>query len=740
MNPTPLAPYQIELIERPLQSRIFLEGLAGSGKTTTGIGRMLALLNHGVPASSLLLLVPQRTLAATYLDALRAAGLEPGGQVSVLTVGGLAQRMVDLFWPLIAEEAGFARPDQPPAFLTLETALYYMAHLVRPLLEQGLFDSVTIDRNRVYSQVLDNLNKAAIVGFPYTEIGARLKAAWPMDTAQVHVYEDAQRCATLFREYCLQNNLLDFSLQLEIFCRHLWPSMLCREYLCAAYRHLIADNIEEDNPVAHDLLRDWLPDFDSALLIYDQEAGYRRFLGADPETACTLVEACDEHHIFTETLVAAPALRSFCGQLGKALEREPAPAGADGSGNPAPPGAAAPDYCAAALRSDQLAIALDFPDRLLRFYPQMLDWVVEQVAELVQQGTPPGEIVLLAPLLPDSLRFALASRLEARGIPYRSHRPSRSLREEPVTQALLTLASLAHPEWGFRPSNFEVAYALIQTIDGLDLVRSQLLVESVYRTQSGLPALLPFERMRPETQERITYRTGTRYETLRHWLEEYTAESAASGAVELDFFFSRLFGEVLSQPGYAFHANYEAGTVCANLIELAQKFRWAVENRTPAPAQPEQEEAPLGKEYIRMIQDGVLAAQYIQSWQIPEDDAVLIAPAYTFLLANRPVEHQFWLDVGSSAWSERLYQPLTHPYILSREWDRQPRLDRCGRVRAQPRRALPPGHRAGAALPEAHPPGAVRPERERLRIARHAAARNPDRDAAVAGVSRMNKW
>ena len=249
MNPTPLAPYQIELIERPLQSRIFLEGLAGSGKTTTGIGRMLALLNHGVPASSLLLLVPQRTLAATYLDALRAAGLEPGGQVSVLTVGGLARRMVDLFWPLVAEEAGFARPDQPPAFLTLETAQYYMAHLVRPLLEQGLFDSVTIDRNRLYSQVLDNLNKAAIVGFPYTEIGERLKAGldrWiPPRCMSMRMPSAAP---TLFREYCLQNNLLDFSLQMEIFCRHLWPSLLCREYLRAAYRHLIADNIEEDTP------------------------------------------------------------------------------------------------------------------------------------------------------------------------------------------------------------------------------------------------------------------------------------------------------------------------------------------------------------------------------------------------------------------------------------------------------------------------------------------------------------
>ncbi len=645
MNSFALAPYQIELIEQPLHTRLFLEGPAGSGKTTVGVERLLALLNAGVPGNTILVLVPQRTLATPYIAALRSARLGPGGQVSVLTAGGLARRMIDLFWPLIAEDAGFPRPDFPPAFLTLESALYYMAHLVRPLIDQGLFDSVTIDRNRIYSQVLDNLNKAALVDFAFTEIGARLKSAHLADTAQAHIFADAQRCASLFREYCLRNNLLDFSLQVELFRHNLWPALLCRAYLKGIYHHVIFDNVEEDTPFAHDLLQSWLPDFSSALLIYDQQAGYRRFLGANPRTGHDLLQQCDQHHIFTETLTSSPILRAFCNQLGHTLQRE---VGGDG----------------AHLQSASLRAALDFPEQPLRFYPQMLEWVVERAAGLVEAGTPLSEIVILAPLLPDSLRFSLMNRLEARGIPYRSHRPSRSLREEPAAQALLTLAALAHPAWGIRPSNFEVAYALLQAVFGLDLVRAQLLVEAVYRP-GGSPALLPFEKVRPDLQERITFSLGGRYDRLRAWLADYLASPTA----EIDFFFSRLFGEVLSQPGFAFHGNYEAGTVCANLIESAQKFRWAVETRLPAPDNPEEEAGPLGKEYLRMIQDGILAAQYIQSWQIPPENAVLIAPAYTFLLANQPVDHQFWLDVGSSSWAERLYQPLTHPYILSREWD-----------------------------------------------------------------------
>jgi superfamily I DNA/RNA helicase len=630
---------QLELIEHPLGSKTFLEGPAGCGKTTAGVERLLHLMEQGVPGDSILLLVPQRTLAAPYYDALRTPGVLAGGVVTVLTVGGLAQRMVELFWPLVAEEAGFARPDWPPTFLTLETAQYYMAYLLRPLLdEEDLFDSVTIDRNRLYSQIIDNLNKAAVVGFPHTEIGGRLKSAWGGDPGQARIYEDAQACALSFREYCLAHNLLDFSLQLEVFLQHLWPAPLCQEYLLETYRHLLVDNLEEDTPVAHDLLAEWLPHTDSALLIYDQQAGYRRFLGADPDSAYTLKALCDQQMVLEESFINSQAMLTFAAQLGRAISPS------------SPPSIEGTDQ---GLGEGTLTFEYN------RFYPQMLDWVAAQIAGLViDEGISPGEIVVLAPFLSDSLRFALTNRLQAHDVPVRSHRPSRSLREEPATQCLLTLASIAHPSWGIQPTTFDVAYAFLQAIDGMDLVRAQLLAEIVYTTRDGLPQLSSFDRIRPQVQERITFRLGERYENLRLWLAEYGQGSEA----ELDHFLSHIFGEVLSQTGYSFHLNYTAGEIAANLVESVQKFRWAVGEALL------KDGTPLGKEYLLMVQDGVIAAQYIRSWEVTPQEAVLLAPAYTFLMSNRPVDFQFWLDVGSRGWSERLYQPLTHPYVLSREW------------------------------------------------------------------------
>ena len=79
-------------------------------------------------------------------------------------------------------------------------------------------------------------------------------------------------------------------------------------------------------------------------------------------------------------------------------------------------------------------------------------------------------------------------------------------------------------------------------------------------------------------------------------------------------------------------------------------------------------ETDIGNEYVKMVDAGVIAEQYEpQSWK-KRPEAVLIAPAYTFLLSNQAVDYQFWLNIDSPAWGRRLYQPLTQPYVLSLQW------------------------------------------------------------------------
>jgi hypothetical protein len=131
----------------------------------------------------------------------------------------------------------------------------------------------------------------------------------------------------------------------------------------------------------------------------------------------------------------------------------------------------------------------------------------------------------------------------------------------------------------------------------------------------------------------------------------------------LDYFISILFGEVLSQPGYGFHDNFDAGQITAHLVDSIKNFRRETSEFLA------RDGTPVGKEYIEMINEGLLASQYLPRWQSQEEDAVFVAPAYTFLINNYPVDVQFWLDIGNYTWAQRLFQPLTHPYVLSRNWE-----------------------------------------------------------------------
>ena len=632
-----LSPLQLQIIESPLDLQLFVSGPAGTGKTTAGVERMRYLLAQGLPGESILMLTPQRTLQEPYLDLLYSPERSAGGEVTSATMGGLARRMVDLFWPIAADAAGFANPEQPPIFLSLETSQYYMAHIVRPLFEQGYFESVTIDRNRLYSQILDNLNKAALIGFPHTQLAERLDSAYFGDPAQRRVYADAQDCANRFREYCLQHNLLDFSLEMEVFANILWPLPQVRDYLTRTYRHLIYDNVEEDNARAHDILREWLPDFDSALLLFDPSGGYRYFLGADLESGGALSQLCDQQIDMQESFVATETVTYLREGLVKAID---------------------PNFEARVWSEKPDGSPLSIIQS--RFYPELLDKVVGEIEVLVSSGIPPAEIVVLAPYLSDALRFSVTNRLEARNIPWRSHRPSRSLRDEPASHALITFAALAHPHWNAHPPKFDIAYAFMQAIDGLDLVRAQLLADIVYRQREL--TLSSFENIKPDVQERITFTFGNRYSMLRDWLTAYREGMP----LPLDHFFRKLFGEVLSQAGFGYHRNFDAVRVAGNLVDSVKNFRSAME---PSIVGKDRPSFDLGREYIAMLDEGVIAASYMEAWRSENKDAVLVSPAHTFLMMNRPATYQFWLDPGSGGWYQRLSQPLTHPYVLTRGWE-----------------------------------------------------------------------
>ena len=506
-----------------------------------------------------------------------------------------------------------------------------MAKVCEPFFENNYFATIKSEKPRILSQILDNLNKSALVGFPHEEIAVRLKTAWNKDSKHLIAYDEAQDCANAFRDYCLAFNLIDYSLQFEVFNTIIHDSFLIQQYLFNSYDYLVFDNCEEDTPVSHDLILDWLPSFKSALIIHDENGGLRSFLGADPISASRLAKVCQETVKVQNSFISDPPIQEINTIYKKALSHQPIKV------------------------IPEIAFKrLSFHHH--KFYPDMINLVVEQIDDFIDQGIEPGKIAILAPFVSNALRFQIQQRMSEKNINLVTHRPSRSLREESITHSLLSWAKLAYPEWGLSPSLYQFRTAITHAIGNMDPIRADLLSRIILSKNKSF-LLRPIDDVRPEMLERITIQAVFQYQQIYAWLQGYQKNKS-----EVDVFLARFFGEVLSQPGFGFHQNYEGAEITGRLIESMQNFR----KNTASHFQTTGENWAL--DYISMLENGLISALYLQTWDTPPQDAAYLAPAHTFLMQNRPVQIQFWLDIGSMGWWQRLMQPLTQPYVLSRNW------------------------------------------------------------------------
>jgi hypothetical protein len=204
----------------------------------------------------------------------------------------------------------------------------------------------------------------------------------------------------------------------------------------------------------------------------------------------------------------------------------------------------------------------------MRYWVDMIEATAARIADLVARGTPANAIAVIAPVVEDVLQFELAERLRARQISLHTLRPSRPLIDQPLVRALLTLARLAHPEWGDPPTPQAVARTLASTIAGLDVLCAQRIVEA---SRQAAPASLA-----PIADSALWARIGdafrARYEALCGWLA-----TATHSDLSLDLFWARLQAEVLSQAGFALAEDAEAAAICDKLIASARAFRYAMQ-------------------------------------------------------------------------------------------------------------------------------------------------------------------
>jgi ribosomal protein S27AE len=637
--PGTLTPAQGTIVNAPFNQgrRLFVRGPAGAGKTTALQRRLVSLLAAGVPSYTVLTLLTEPDAADGYSAALAEAGMGPYSDLHLVTFSGLAREMVALFWPLIARPAGFAAPHRPPVFLSYDLAQIHMKRVIAPMLEAGAFEGLRMRPQQILSQLLDNLNRAALDGLTLDEMETRLVRTWtgaPEHTRYFHQAGDAARC---FRQRCLDANLVDLSLVIQLFQSYLLGHPLFQNYFTERYRHLLVDNLEEMPPAGIHFLRSLLSDRDSVVLAYDEGGGYKRYLAADPEGAADLRYLCDQLVEMPESMTSSQSLEALANLVQRRLI---GPAGLTFAG------------------AEEAIIQTINP----RYRREMVQEVVALVADsLIATGSTPAEIAIIAPYLDGALRYGLAQGLAAAGVPHRLLRRRSSPRDDPLVRAWLTLVMLAHPHWGISPSQYDVAEALTMAVDGLDRPRATLAARRLYD-----PAELrlgPTDSLTSTDVDRIGPQAVEQIGDLQRWLERWP------GTEPLDRFLGRLFADLLNTPPFRLpggkHRPLRPAAVCDWLIKAAARFRHA------APALGLIELADQGKTFIESIFDGIVSGTPPPEADGPpsSEEGVIISTLYAYLLSGPPVQIQIWLETGATGWWETPRQPLSNAFVLTPGWD-----------------------------------------------------------------------
>ena len=597
-------------------------GLPQSGKTTRLIDEYRKLVEGGARTDHILVLVMNLPQGRKWRKAL---DLPVTGPIQVLTFWGFVQRELLRFWRLVLPRLGDGEAVIQPVFLNAESAHYLMTVLVDEARDAGRFTDLVATSSRIALQVLNNLNQAAIHGLDMDDATGRLLAAAGGDSRKMSAIRDALEVANSFRQQCLQTRCLDYSLSVAAYCRYLLPDHGYRSALQNTYRYLLVDNLEEAVPAQLDLIAALLGSVDSACLAFDPSGGHTRGFGADPEQAADrILPLCAVERLDTLYGCSEPA-----GRLAAALYDNIR----CGIGRTAPAGAST------GVIEDRVIS----PD----FRAEMISDLGKRIIDLLEQGLPPGRIAVIAPAIDRVLEYTLTRQLGAAGHRLQNLTRRRLLSDEPYTQLMVNIASLARPGAGW-PSNISSLAHCFRTVLGLDPVRSALLASHCFR--DGAPSLPDLDAS--GLRRRLGFSAGDRYDRFKELVARLQQVD------ETENLFQRIFSEALAP----FVTGPEDIVTSRQVIDTAIKFARAHRNM------PKLQERSLVFGFLQLITQGTVAAEVFHN-QEPEPGAVILTTPLGLFRSGLSFDHQFWVDCSDASWFMKDYRELSNPEVMRQDWD-----------------------------------------------------------------------
>ncbi|MFZ5814041.1 MAG: hypothetical protein ACOY93_01885 [Bacillota bacterium] len=591
-------------------------GATGAGKTAALQRRYYEWVKSGIRTDQVLVL----TAGAAHTSLWRKGiDLPAHGPIEAHSFFGFIQRELNLFWAPVQAAIPELRRWVRPEFLNVEIAHHLMRGLVEPL--ELLFSSaVKASPQRIAIQIASNLSTVgSAAGLSPGEMARRLAAADRQEKGPL--YESVHGLIESYRERLLEAGILDYGLALHLFTGVLMHHPPYLEHLKGRYRCLLVDDLDESVPAEQDFLAALAGQMEQTVYAFNPDGGHTIFMGADPTGAyvrfkeeATLVELQGSHTCTPELFEFGEVLAQRV--MGRRPERRFTEV--------------VEERIATDLRGD------------------MVEAVVAKVIALVDRGVPPGQIAVISPHVDRALevtaRRAFAERPQP--IPVQNLSFSRRLVDEPYARAIITLAGLVHPQWKIPRDSAGFITNAMQLLLKLDPIRASILGDAIWRAGGSLPDL-------DETglRRRIGFERAEAYEYLRSWVEE-----ARQKEWQTDAFAQAVIVEVMAP--LIGDLSLEQVHACQQLLLSATRFRKAMERLG---------EGAYGREYIKMLTEGTVAAEPLDAYD-PARDAVTLATPFGYLTSRLTSQYQIWVDLSGNGWYPNDVKELANPHVLSRRW------------------------------------------------------------------------
>ncbi|CAN1209981.1 hypothetical protein TUMEXPCC7403_07270 [Tumidithrix helvetica PCC 7403] len=542
-----------------------------------------------------------------------------------------------LFFPLLMRLLEWKA--QFPILLRVENEQELAAKLWSDRLDSGLLSMEGVGRDRVVRRMLDLYLLAANSGKPIEQVPQILSQGMEgfesdserdsrnsapnenpkqQESAWQNVCENIGDALVEWREFCWRNGLLTYGTITELFGKYLLPNTQYRQKLQQRYRYLIVDDADEFPAIACDLCTVLVKSGVKSLFTFNPEGSIRLGLGADPKYWLTLAAQCQ-----VETLDRIPeSIGKEYAELVLDLVLEPS------------------------MRLSESIDSFHSIDTISRakLFRSVADTIATAIAS---EQIKASEIAIIAPGLDNIANYALVEILSKKEISILPLNDQRPLSVSAAVRSLLALMTLVYSNLGHLVGRDQVAEMLVSLSEAIDPVRAGLLADRCFLPHPIQPQLLPSDTF--SEWNRFGYEATQAYEQIRQWIERQPHNLAPL----------LLLDRAIQQFLQPRNLSYDRLSTLQELIETAQYY-WEIGLRL------QWQDRKILEGFIQLIRQGTVTANPFAP-NAP-NDSVVLATIYQYRMARLSHRWQFWLDAGSSLWTQGGAAALFGAPLFLHDW------------------------------------------------------------------------